>query len=78
MRLTDAEAQRFWPVYDQFTAELSKINDTKIALIKEYALNYGAITDEQADQYLQARATAENAAMMDPIRYADSRGEGNT
>src|SRR3981081_4411482 len=35
--LTDAEAQAFWPVYDQYTADLVKINNEKYTLIKEYA-----------------------------------------
>src|SRR5271168_876606 len=36
MDLTDSEAEKFWPIYDQYTTELAKINDTKAALIKEY------------------------------------------
>jgi hypothetical protein len=51
--LTDAEAQAFWPVYDQYTAELVGINHDKYALIKEYAQNYGSITDAQADDWAQ-------------------------
>jgi hypothetical protein len=31
--LTAAEAQKFWPIYDQYAAELAKINDTKLSLI---------------------------------------------
>src|SRR5271169_1772562 len=51
MPLTDAEAQRFWPVYDQYTAELVKINNDKYALIQEYAQSYGNMTDAQADDW---------------------------
>jgi hypothetical protein len=46
--LTDAEAVKFWPVYDQYTAETTKINDTRFALIKEYAASYNTLTDAQA------------------------------
>jgi hypothetical protein len=53
LSLTEAEATRFWPVYDQYQAEYSKIGDAKVALIKEYAQNWGAITDAQALQLLQ-------------------------
>jgi hypothetical protein len=49
--LTDTEAQAFWPVYDQYSAELSKIGDSKYALIKEYAASYGTMTDAQADDW---------------------------
>lgn len=48
LQLTDAEAEKFWPVYDQYTAELVKVNDAKYAAVKEYAQNYGTLTDEQA------------------------------
>jgi hypothetical protein len=48
MPLTDAEATKFWPVYDQYTAELVKINNTKYEVIKEYANNYSTLTDAQA------------------------------
>ena len=37
LKLTDEEATKFWPVYDQYTADLVKINNEKYALIKEYA-----------------------------------------
>ena len=51
--LTDVEAQAFWPIYDQYTAELVAINNDKYALIKEYAQHYGTMTDAQADDWTQ-------------------------
>src|SRR5258708_1926338 len=48
LQLTDTEAEKFWPLYDQYTAELVKINDAKYAAIKEYATNYSTLTDDQA------------------------------
>jgi hypothetical protein len=48
MELTDAEAVKFWPVYDAYTLETIKLNDTLQALIKEYALSYETMTDEKA------------------------------
>ena len=52
LTLTDAEATKFWPVYDQYTADLVKINDQKYALIKEYADAWGNMTDTQALGYV--------------------------
>jgi hypothetical protein len=49
--LTEAEAQKFWPVYDQYTADLVKINNDKYELIKEYTQSYDTMTDEQADDW---------------------------
>jgi hypothetical protein len=48
LKLTDTEATKFWPVYDQYTAELVKINDKKFGLIQEYADHSGTMTDDQA------------------------------
>jgi hypothetical protein len=51
VQLTDSEAQAFWPVYDQYTADLVKTNNDKYALIKEYAQSYDTMTDAQADDW---------------------------
>ena len=48
LSLTADEATKFWPVYDQYAAELTKIGDQKYALIKEYAQGFGSLSDEQA------------------------------
>lgn len=48
LSLTADEATKFWPVYDQYAAELQKIGDKKYALIKEYAQGFGSLTDDQA------------------------------
>jgi hypothetical protein len=48
MQLTDAEAAKFWPVYDAYTVENTKIGDTRLALINEYAQTYDTMTDAQA------------------------------
>jgi Spy/CpxP family protein refolding chaperone len=51
--LTDTEAQKFWPLYDQYTEAMVSINNDKYALIKEYAQNYSNMTDAQADDWIQ-------------------------
>ena len=48
LQLTDAEAEKFWPLYDQYTDELVKINDAKYAALKSYAASYNTMTDDQA------------------------------
>lgn len=56
MQLTDAQAEKFWPVYDQYTVETTKLGDTKVALIKEYADAYNTMTDVQADSLVKRLA----------------------
>ena len=69
MSLTDSEAQQFWPIYDQYTAELATITDSKYSLIKEYAQNYATLTGEQAEQYVKGRAAVEQSIMELRLKY---------
>ena len=45
---TDAEATKFWPIYDQYTAEQTAVYDKRLALIKEYAANFEKLTNATA------------------------------
>jgi hypothetical protein len=51
--LTGDEAAKFWPVYDSYTQETIKLNDVRYGLVKEYAANYGTMTDAQAASYIR-------------------------
>jgi hypothetical protein len=53
LSLTDGEATRFWPVYDQYAVDFGKINETRTAIIKEYSNGYGSLTDDQADNLIR-------------------------
>jgi len=48
LKLTETEATKFWPVYDQYIQELIGINDKKFGLIQEYADNWGKLTNDQS------------------------------
>lgn len=50
MQFTETEDQTFWPIYREFEVALAKINDDRIALIKEYASNYESLSDATADR----------------------------
>jgi len=69
MDLTDTEAQKFWPVYDQYTAELTKINDSKAALYREYFESFSSMNDNQAETYIQKRAAVEKSITDLRIKY---------
>ena len=53
LTLTDSEATKFWQVYEQYSAETGKINDTRTAIIKDYSDEYGTLTDDQADNLIR-------------------------
>ena len=53
MQLSAADAAKFWPIYADYTAELTKVNDLRVANIEEYASSYNDLTDEKADELVQ-------------------------
>ena len=69
MDLSDAEAEKFWPVYDQYAAELSRIYDTKIALLNDYVENYSSMRGEQDENYIRKRAEVEQSIMQLRLKY---------
>jgi hypothetical protein len=53
MELNAADSAKFWPIYSEYDTELTKVNDLRVANIKEYAANYSQMTDEKADELIQ-------------------------
>jgi hypothetical protein len=53
MRLSASDAAKFWPIYAEYDAELTKLNDLRVANIQEYANAYDQITNEKADELIQ-------------------------
>jgi len=51
--LTEVEATKFWPVYDQYIAEMAQHNDEFYGLIKNYVENQKTLTDEQASSMIK-------------------------
>jgi hypothetical protein len=48
MALGPQQASRFWPVYNDYDNELTRLADERIAFIRMYAENYSTLTDEMA------------------------------
>ena len=69
MQLTDTEAQKFWPVYDQYAAETTKLNDYRWGLVKEYAENYAGMTDDQAQSLLTRWTGADESVVALRLKY---------
>ncbi len=53
MQLSAADAAKFWPIYSEYDADLTKVNNLRAANIQEYADSYSEITDAKADQLVQ-------------------------
>ncbi len=57
MLLSAGDATKFWPIYSDYDAQLTKLNDQRVANIKEYARTYNQMTDEKANELIEAAMT---------------------
>ena len=71
LKLTDDQATKFWPVYEQYSAELTKIGDQKTALIKQYAdqWNTGTMSDEQASSLIKRSLAVDEQVAQLRVKY---------
>jgi hypothetical protein len=53
MQLDAEQAKKFWPIYNEYNAELSKLNKRGAADMQDYSRNYDQLTDSKADQIVQ-------------------------
>ncbi len=69
MILTPDEATKFWPIFDQYRKEAIKPNDLRWQVIKEYADNYGTMTDAQAQDYMKRANDVDEQLLALRMRY---------
>jgi len=48
LNLTDDQAKVFWPLYNEYGAEMDQITDRKLKLMEDYARKYAGLTDDEA------------------------------
>ena len=68
MNLTGAEAEKFWPIYEQYVADLVKINDSKYQLIKEYAQS-DTLSDAQVDTFAKRWLGVDESVTQLRLKY---------
>jgi len=69
MKLTDAEAEKFWPVYEQYISELVTNNNLKYDLIKQYVQQQGNLTDAQADAAVKQWIQVDESVAQLRLKY---------
>lgn len=50
MKLTEAEAEAFWPLHAEYEKEQARLFEERLALIEQFGKNYEAMTDQQAKE----------------------------
>ena len=66
MKLNEADAKIFWPIYNAFEAELSPIREKGMTNLKAYGEQYEKMTNEQATAIMNV--TLSNEAKRSKIR----------
>ena len=54
LELTDSEAKKFWPVYEEYQKDLQKLNERLGSLLQSYSTEYrsNSLSDEKAKKLL--------------------------
>ena len=59
MEFSDADGEKFWPIYREYDVERAKLGDRRVAMLKEYATNFDKLSNEKAkamsDEYFKLR-----------------------
>lgn len=53
MALNIEDSAKFWPIYNDYDGELTKLNNQRLANIQEYARSYDDMDDAKADELVQ-------------------------
>ena len=69
MSLSDAEAEKFWPIYNHYVKDLQEVNNQKYALLKQYAEMWATMTDEDALIYVRRWLEVDGQAQVLRLKY---------
>jgi len=69
MSLSDAEAEKFWPIYNHYVKDLREVNNQKYALLKQYAEMWATMTDQDALIYVRNWLEADGQAQALRLKY---------
>jgi len=69
MQFDTDEAAKFWPIYNEYDAELKRTGEQKLAMIKKYSDNYENMTDAVADELIRDAAQIDRQRFDLKIKY---------
>ncbi len=75
MQFTDKESEAFWPLYRQYRAEMDKVSDRLIAVLKEYASSYPDVPNDRAKQILKDYTSLEKQLLGTRETYLKKFGK---
>jgi hypothetical protein len=69
MSLSDAEGEKFWPIYNHYVKDLQEVNNQKYALLKQYAEMWETMSDQDAMIYVRHWLEADGEAQALRLKY---------
>ncbi len=69
MELTEAESAPFWELYNEYEFELNSVQNIRLNAIKEYAEEYGILTDDKADKIMNEVLDFKTASLKLEKKY---------
>jgi hypothetical protein len=76
MELTESEAKAFWPIYEQYQKDLSKINQRVVTLVEGYTddVRKQSLSDEKAKKLINDAVSIDRAEADLKSSYAPKLG----
>jgi len=75
LQLTEAEAQGFWPLYQQYRTEMDEVGDGLLKLTQEYAGYYPDVPEDRARQMLKTLGELEKKRVATRVKYLKKTGK---
>jgi len=67
--LSDTEGEKFWPIYKHYADDLHEVNNSKYALLKQYALTWATMSDQDALIYVRRWMEVDAEAQALRLKY---------
>lgn len=70
MQLTEKEAALFWPIYDSYAYDMSKLNYERASIYDFYAANYRTISEKQAKELVRRQNYVDRRKLSIDEKYS--------
>ena len=75
MQLSGKEAAAFWPAYDRYDEDMSKLNYERSSIYDFYADNYRTLSDKQAQELIRRMNYVDRRKLSIDEKYAREMGK---
>jgi hypothetical protein len=75
IEMTEDQAKVFWPLYDEYAAELLELSNERINVISSYMLDYYDLSDEKAETLINQALDIEQKRLDLKKKYLSKMNE---